>query len=680
MKYLHQRISISLLLILLLSMVANSQRRSEYNDGPYIEKKGDDLYIQWIEKGKKRKKTVTPVDTFSFDREGLPKVDIRNLDFKSDNFERYDSVSQYVAISDVHGQYDIFIDLLQKHSIIDADNKWIYGEGHLVIVGDMFDRGDMVTEIMWFLFFLEKEAKKAGGKVHVLLGNHELLVLHDDLRYIHPKYRYTMGVLKKSYTDLYSKKTVLGQWLRSKNITTVINNTAFVHGGYSQQVIEKESSLQVLNSTFKENVYDNKKIKQDSTDLISQLYFDNGPLWYRGYADPDGFDIQQANSILQTLGVTSIVVGHTSMPRIVSVHDGKFILIDSSIKFGNSGEMLIYKKDSLYRAKSNGELVSLSKKEKARSPFEYVYDLGDGDLQIVINTDVKKLIKTKMEEQYQTAKLVAIHNGEYNRIWNVRIRTRGNMRKKICELPPLKIDFPKSTLSYLGFSKNDKLKVVLPCDDNKQYQQGLYREYITYKLYSLVDTLATHARLVNIVLDQGDKTKYDLMGMVVEDEDNFAMRTGTAIIKEGLILADAIERNHYLKMVFFQYMIRNTDWSLYSKHNMEIIAFEKEMTLLGIPYDFDYAGIVGQDYAVPHDNIPIRDVGVPYFRGKNVTLEEVKQMASFYNGMKDNFYNTINHDPYLNKDSKKYMTTYLDEFYTRLNKEKKWKKTFRIED
>jgi len=495
------------------------------------------------------------------------------------------------------------------------------------------------------------------------------------LRYINSKYRYTTGALQTSYNDLYDSNSFLGQWLRSKNICTVINDIVFVHGGFSKEILEKESSLEKLNSLYKTEIIDNLKIKKDDTDLKSMLYFENGPLWYRGYANPDGFDINQANQILNLLNAKSVVVGHTSMPKIISLHDNKIILIDSSIKFGNSGEVLVYENNQLWRGLVSGEKKGLLEKAESISPFEYVYNIKDRALTLILDTDVKKLIKNKLDEEWQECKLTAVHNEEYNRDWDIRIRARGNMRKKNVLLPPLKLDFPKKTLEYLGFKKNDKLKLVLQGDRGKKFRQGLFRENILYKIYQIIDSTHFRTRLVNIQLKTNKKKKFDLIGFVIEDNVDFAIRNKGQLIEDGIIRYPGIERNQYLKMVFFQYMICNTDWGLYNKHNVKIIQnSNKEVN--AIPYDFDYAGIVGMDYAVPHDRIPVNDVTQAFFRGKEITQEEIEMMLSFFNQKKDTIYDIICNDENLSKGSKKRMVKFIDKFYETLSDKKKWEDKF----
>ena len=93
----------------------------------------------------------------------------------------------------------------------------------------MLSTGDMVTEILWHLYSLEKQAARAGGMVHYILGNHELMVLDEDLRYINEKYKQVEAISGIKYSDLYSENSVLGKWLRSKPVMVTINNIIFVH-------------------------------------------------------------------------------------------------------------------------------------------------------------------------------------------------------------------------------------------------------------------------------------------------------------------------------------------------------------------------------------------------------------------------------------------------------------------
>ena len=87
----------------------------------------------------------------------------------------YKDVSKIMAIGDIHGQYSRMILMLKKSGIIDENLQWKWGDGHLVFIGDIFDRGNEVTECLWFIYTLEKQAERHNGKVHLLVGNHEVM-------------------------------------------------------------------------------------------------------------------------------------------------------------------------------------------------------------------------------------------------------------------------------------------------------------------------------------------------------------------------------------------------------------------------------------------------------------------------------------------------------------------------
>jgi len=346
---------IYLFIILMMCSAAYGQSKLLVDDGPYI----------FLEKGGYVVKTIHQNKLKSKHYDEDTPTEYSNLNFPlhlreplvSDNHAIYHGVSKIAAISDIHGQYDVMIKLFQVNGIVDQNNQWLFGDGHLVITGDIFDRGDQVTEILWYIYELEEQARQAGGQVHFLLGNHELMILEGDTRYIHKKYRYTMALTNMLYHQLFSPNTVLGQWMRTKNISIKINDIVFVHGGFSNRVLDYGIDLDSLNQVFRKELIDKPlgAIKKDNT--LSDLYFEEGPLWYRGYAS-ENFTENDADEALAGLECDHIVVGHTSMESIVSLFEDKIIFIDSSIKFGKKGEILfweegLFKKGDIFGAKMN---------------------------------------------------------------------------------------------------------------------------------------------------------------------------------------------------------------------------------------------------------------------------------------------------------------------------------------
>ncbi|WP_299793727.1 metallophosphoesterase [uncultured Shewanella sp.] len=271
--------------------------------------------------------------------------------------DTYSNIKKIVALSDVHGQYDILLTLLRKQHIIDEDNNWAFGDGHMVMTGDMFDRGHQVNEVLWFMYKLDRQASAAGGKLHLLMGNHEQMVMRGDLRYVHERYNVAAKLLDRSYDELYDKSSEIGQWLRAKNTLVKINDTLFLHGGISSEWIDRELTLAKANDLYRKNIDRSKpELKQD--ELLNYLFFGNGPTWFRGYFKP-GYDESELDKILSYFDVKQIVVGHTSQERVLGLYDNKVIAVDSSIKEGVSGELLLIQGKTLTRGLYNGNRVAL---------------------------------------------------------------------------------------------------------------------------------------------------------------------------------------------------------------------------------------------------------------------------------------------------------------------------------
>jgi len=342
-----------------MNLASIAQTRMLITDGPYVNYTDKGYEVIYIKKNKLKTKKYTQIEEESFNNILPFDITVRGKQNFDSQFH-FSGVSKIAAISDIHGQYDVMVKLFTENGIIDENMKWSFGEGHLVITGDIFDRGDQVTEILWLVYKLEEEARKAGGRIHMLLGNHEVMILNGDVRYIHKKYRYASAISKKMYSYLFDKNSVLGDWLRSKPVSVSINDIVFLHAGFSKDLIDKNISIDDINHTFHNKLIDanRKEIKQDST--LTTLYFDNGPLWYRGYVDNKSFNQDDAEYILNKLKKKHIVVGHTSMQSIVSLYDQRIFMIDSSIKFGKSGEILLWENDTFKRGTLTGQTISIT--------------------------------------------------------------------------------------------------------------------------------------------------------------------------------------------------------------------------------------------------------------------------------------------------------------------------------
>ncbi len=258
-----------------------------------------------------------------------------------------------VAVSDFHGQFELMKALLKNNRVIDEQGNWALGNGHLVITGDVFDRGDKVTEILWFLFQLEQQALAVNGKVHLLVGNHEVMVLNGDLRYLNDKYNVTAGLLSRPFELLYSEDSVLGRWLRSKNVLVKINHDIYLHGGLHHKLTEDKLSLEFINQQFTQSLVV-ADMERQRTYVEDYLHGRQGPVWYRGYFYWPIIPVTQLDDVLAFYQAKRIIVGHTSYKEIKVRFKGKVIAIDSSIKKGKYGELLKVSNGKYYRLTLDG--------------------------------------------------------------------------------------------------------------------------------------------------------------------------------------------------------------------------------------------------------------------------------------------------------------------------------------
>lgn len=328
-------------------------------DGPYVFHRAQSLEFKWLCDSELFKLSIKQHATalpYAFNQCQL-NAELSRIHFDEDAVE-YNGDFDIAALSDLHGQYDLMLSLLTNNQIIDEKGDWAFGNGHFVITGDIFDRGDKVTEILWFIYKLEQQAEQAGGKLHLLLGNHEVMVLNGDLRYLHPKYVEAAKLFNQPFETLFGKDTVLGQWLRAKSVLVKINNMLFAHGGFHPSLAKEQHSLQEINQVFKDNLIQ-VDLKAPREGFGRYLHKTNGPIWYRGYFKDNGATAEEIALLLNFYGVDHLVVGHTSQPKIETRFNGKVIAIDSSIKRGKYGELLIKKGKKFMRGTLEGELLPL---------------------------------------------------------------------------------------------------------------------------------------------------------------------------------------------------------------------------------------------------------------------------------------------------------------------------------
>lgn len=308
------------------------------------------------------------------------------------------AANRIVAIGDLHGDHDAWRAIARAARLIDARGRWAGGKTVLVQTGDIVDRAPDSLKIIRDLQRLEREAKHAGGRVVILVGNHEAMMVTGDLRYVHPgefaafadrdsvgrrdaNYAANRAAIEAAYrtrdatlspaairdrwlgvTPLgkiehrlaWSPAGELGRWILARPAVAVIGGSLFVHGGLSPTYAAlpiDEINRRVATALAARDV-----------DPLSIINDESGPLWYRGLAakevnpvaplqptpspgsgapvpaaSPPTID-EQLDQLLAATGARRIVIGHTPLLSGVAVtHGGRLVRIDSGISRAYGG-------------------------------------------------------------------------------------------------------------------------------------------------------------------------------------------------------------------------------------------------------------------------------------------------------------------------------------------------------
>ena len=271
-------------------------------------------------------------------------------------------VDSLFVVGDVHGEFDTLTAVLRNASLIDRAGNWSGGRRHLVFLGDLFDRGDDVTRTLWFIYGLERQAEAAGGSVHVVLGNHEIMVLVNDLRYVSEKELAIGESHGIPYAGLFDvRRSVLGKWLASKPGLIRIGRVLLAHGGVASAYADY--SLQAFDDSLaafmSEELFHRWGQPPDSTlspvvmdsvaaDRRIDFFFgENSVFWYRGYVQAD--TLQAAlRDVLARHDSDVHIVGHTPLDEIDDRYDGALLAVDLNSAAGQL--LLLVKEDHGLRA------------------------------------------------------------------------------------------------------------------------------------------------------------------------------------------------------------------------------------------------------------------------------------------------------------------------------------------
>jgi len=317
-------------------------------------------------------KTIMLVLLFSAN---LAFADARQID----EFQ-WDGVERIVAIGDLHGDYENYMTTLRAAGLINKKGKWSGGKTHLVQTGDIPDRGPDTRKIIDHITKLAKQAKKKGGRVHSLIGNHEAMNVYGDLRYtsngefeafvtrdsaalrdkvyqvhiqrIEANDPEALAALPENFREEWNLKHPLGwvehrlawdpawnpegeyaNWVLDKKVAIRLNDNLFLHGGISGFYCRNS-----LDSMTEQVVGKLRRFDPRNSGIVEDEF---GPLWYRGLSgvEPTALD-ETVDAILAHHQISHIIVGHTPTSGVIwPRYDSKVVMIDTGIASAYGGHV-----------------------------------------------------------------------------------------------------------------------------------------------------------------------------------------------------------------------------------------------------------------------------------------------------------------------------------------------------
>lgn len=282
----------------------------------------------------------------------------------------WSGVERIVVFGDLHGDYDKYMDMLRTAQLIDGRGNWSGGHTHFVQLGDVPDRGVGTRAIMDHLMRLERQAQRAGGYVHALVGNHEGMNVEGDLRYTTPGefaafatsnsarlrdqiyQRYVdqlranppaggLPTIDAAFRERFDAEHPLGwvehrqawaptgaygRWVASHPAVIRINDTLFLHGGIGPAFanVDRAAMNRAVQGALTGHPVDGY------ADILTN---EEGPLWYRGLAlNDEAGETANLEAVLAHQGVRRIVIGHTKVaPFVVPRFGGRVVVTDIAV-------------------------------------------------------------------------------------------------------------------------------------------------------------------------------------------------------------------------------------------------------------------------------------------------------------------------------------------------------------
>jgi hypothetical protein len=278
------------------------------------------------------------------------------------------------------------------------------------------------------------------------------------------------------------------------------------------------------------------------------------------------------------------------------------------------------------------------------------------------------------------AELKIDENGT-TRSFTVGLNARGHLRRmrRTCDYVPLRIDFSGADRRGTIFQGQDAMKLIVQCRGAGSFEQYVLREYLAYKVFNAITPNSFRARLVKTTYsDFGGQQMGTRYAILLEEDSDVAKRMEGRVVDLPRATFKDLHADTLDTMMLFEYMVGNTDFSIYALHNAVLVQ-KPDRGLYPVPYDLDISGLVSPPYGIPDPRLPIKSVEERLYRGPCRPPEQADAAMARFTAVKDTILalpETVND---LDRGSRDHTKRFLTDFYQKLDEPRDVRRLFSSE-
>jgi hypothetical protein len=295
---------------------------------------------------------------------------------------------------------------------------------------------------------------------------------------------------------------------------------------------------------------------------------------------------------------------------------------------------------------------------------------ANDQIQLTMKAPLNALFRSRQSDQI----VVGTLTDSSGQTLPISLKLRGITRRtsEVCDFPPLRVEFAAPPPPSSIFAGQKTLKLVTHCRNSGAFQQNVLLEYAAYRMYNVLTPHSFRVRLANINYQDADgRPIATRVGYFIEPLKDVAKRNGTVVThapaRIPTTFLSPVDAGRY---AMFQHLIANHDWSMRAGpqgadccHNAELIGPQGNGTVIPIPYDFDFSGLVDAPYATPPDELHIGDVRQRLYRGYCMHNAVALAAARQFREMRPQMMAALSSVPGLDPRTQQKAIAYLDGFF-----------------